>query len=291
MDAQTLALALVAGAVAAFNPCGFALLPPYLALLVADERPTAGRWPAVARAVRFTAGMTVGFVAVFSAFGLVVAPLALSVERYLPYLTVVIGLVLVLLGGWILAGRSVGLSARLGLGTAPRASWWSQVGYGVSFASASLSCTIGPFLAVTSTSLRGSSFVQVVASYVVYALGMGTVVLILALAAATAQASVVRRMRRAGQFVARLGGLVLIVAGAYVAWYGWFEIRVLSGGTGHDVVVDRALKAQQALAQLVDDAGAPVIVVALAALVLLLTGLAVVSRLRRRSADVESTAP
>jgi cytochrome c biogenesis protein CcdA len=31
-----LALALAAGLVAAFNPCGFALLPSYLALLVAD---------------------------------------------------------------------------------------------------------------------------------------------------------------------------------------------------------------------------------------------------------------
>jgi cytochrome c biogenesis protein CcdA len=31
-----LALALVAGAVAAVNPCGFALLPAYLAMLVTD---------------------------------------------------------------------------------------------------------------------------------------------------------------------------------------------------------------------------------------------------------------
>lgn len=289
MDAQILALALVAGAVAAFNPCGFALLPPYLALLVADDRPTGSRLPAVARAVRFTAGMTVGFVAVFSVFGLVVAPLALSVERYLPYLTVVIGLVLLLLGAWLLAGRSVGLSGRLGPGTAPRATWWSQVGYGVSFALASLSCTIGPFLAVTSTSLRGTSLVQVVASYVVYALGMGTVVLVLALAAATAQSSVVRRMRGAGAFVGRLGGLVLVVAGAYVAWYGWFEIRVLAGGTGRDAVVDDALRAQGFLARLVDDAGADAILLALGGLVLLITALVVASRVRGRSTGAGST--
>ena len=34
MSASILAFALVAGAVAAFNPCGFALLPAYLGLLV-----------------------------------------------------------------------------------------------------------------------------------------------------------------------------------------------------------------------------------------------------------------
>ena len=36
MDPAVLTLALVAGAVAAFNPCGFALLPAYLSLLVAS---------------------------------------------------------------------------------------------------------------------------------------------------------------------------------------------------------------------------------------------------------------
>lgn len=282
MDGQTLALALVAGAVAAFNPCGFALLPPYLALLVAGDEPAA-RVPAVVRALRFTAGMTIGFVGVFTAFGLVVAPLALSVERYLPYLTVVIGIVLVLLGGWLLAGRALALSRRLGPGAAPGRSWWSQVGYGASFALASLSCTIGPFLAVTSTSLRGTGLLQVVAPYAVYALGMGAVVLVLALAAATAQTAFVRRMRGAGRFVGRLGGLVLIVAGAYVAWYGWFEIRVQAGGSGHDPIVDGALRVQGALTRLVDAAGPRAIVALVLVLTLVLVVLAAGAVGRRRS--------
>ena len=45
MDPAVLAFALVAGAVAAFNPCGFALLPAYLGLLVAGEPGGAVRSP------------------------------------------------------------------------------------------------------------------------------------------------------------------------------------------------------------------------------------------------------
>jgi len=85
MDRGVLALALLAGAVAAFNPCGFALLPAYLSLLVADgpsgEPPPAGghrTLSAVRTALRFTSGMTVGFVAVFGAFGRVVGICALT---------------------------------------------------------------------------------------------------------------------------------------------------------------------------------------------------------------------
>ncbi len=283
-----LALALLAGAVAAFNPCGFALLPAYLTLLVADgsaDRSASSdgrrRLTAVGKAVRFTAGMTVGFVAVFGAFGALVAPLALSVERYLPYLTVVIGLVLILLGGWLLAGRSLTVPGLAGRGSGPTRSWLSQVGYGASFALASLSCTIGPFLAVTSTSLRGSSLIRVVASYVAYALGMGTVVLVLALVAATAQATAVSRMRRAGAVIGRVSGALLLGAGAYVAWYGWFELRVLAGRTSNDPVVDAALLVQGYLTRLVADAGAGSILVALIALMGLIAGSVVVRRVRR----------
>lgn len=288
MDGGALALALVAGAVAAFNPCGFALLPPYLALLVAGSPDAAtsrgsSTFRAVGRALRFTTGMTVGFLAVFTVFGLLVAPLALSVERYLPFVTVVIGVALVLLGAWLLAGRSVAVPGRLGRGRAPRASWGSQVGYGVSFALASLSCTIGPFLAVTSTSLRGTSALQVVATYAVYALGMGIVVLVLALAAATAQETLLSRIRGARAFVGRVGGLVLVLAGAYVAWYGWFEIRVQGGGATDDVVVDTALRAQALLTRLVTDAGAGALVALGIAVAVL--GVLMLRRGRPRPAD------
>jgi len=73
VDPAILTLAFVAGAVAAFNPCGFALLPAYLTMLVASPDGEPGRGAAAARALRFTAGMTVGFVAVFGAFALVIA--------------------------------------------------------------------------------------------------------------------------------------------------------------------------------------------------------------------------
>lgn len=81
-------LALAAGMLATVNPCGFVLLPTYVSLLVATEPAAsaapagAARLRAVGRALAMTGAMTAGFVAVFAAFGLVVTPLALSIERY-----------------------------------------------------------------------------------------------------------------------------------------------------------------------------------------------------------------
>ncbi len=270
-----MAFALVAGAVAAFNPCGFALLPAYLGLVVAGADERSG---AAARAVRFAAGMTVGFVGVFGLVGLVVAPLALSLERYLPVVTVVMGVLLVGLGIRLLSGRELGLPGLAGHGRAPTTRWLSQIGYGVSFALASLSCTIAPFLAVTAGALRAGGPVGVAAVFVAYGTGMGVVVLVLALAVAAARGSVVRVMRQAGAVVGRAGGLLLILAGAYVTWYGWFEIRAIAGDTTADPVISAAVDMQAAISGWIAALG-PTALLLVAAL--LAVGLAVAAWRRR----------
>jgi cytochrome c biogenesis protein CcdA len=269
---EALPLALLAGAAAAFNPCGFALLPAYLGLQV-----TGTRRPVV-RALRFTAGMAIGFVVVFGVAGLALAPLS-ALGRWLPVVTVVLGLVLVAAGVAMLAGRGFGLTLHV-KGTAPAGTWRSQIGYGATFALASLSCTLAPFLAVTSAALRSASILGVVVTFVAYALGMASVVGVLALLAATASAQVAR-IRRATPVITRVSGVLMVLAGLYVSWYGVYELRLLNGGSGGDPVVDSALRVQGALVRLVDGAGAGGIAVLASVLAVLVVGSTTVLRRRR----------
>ncbi|MCD9624256.1 cytochrome c biogenesis CcdA family protein [Rhabdothermincola salaria] len=241
------ALALAAGMAATVNPCGFALLPAYLAAFVGEgHQPGVG---AVPRAFAVSGALTLGFVLVFGLFGLVISPLAVSVERYLPWVTIVIGVALVGLGVAMLAGREITLKIpKLGKGGRD-GSLPSMFLFGVSYAVASLSCTIGPFLAVTSSTFSSTNVASGVTVFVVYALGMGVVVTALTVAAALARAGLATRLRRALPYVSRFSGVLLLLAGAYVAWYGWFEVRVLSGGDGRDPIVDRATELQTWLQQ------------------------------------------
>ena len=271
------ALALAAGLVAALNPCGFALLPAYLAMVVAADDDGSS----LARALRMTAAMSIGFVAVFGAFGAVVVPLTLSLERYLPWATIVIGLGLVVGGGWLLAGREMRLPLPRLRGGAPAGSTVSMVGYGAAYAIASLSCTVGPFLAILATATRTGGVVEGLAVVGVYGLGMGLVVGVLAVAVALAREAVVTRTRRLLPYVNRLSGLLLVLAGAYVTYYGWYELRVFDGADPTDPVVDAARSVQGRLAQLVGDTGATTLVVVLVCLVL--AAVAVAGATRRRT--------
>ncbi|GAA0405260.1 hypothetical protein Acor_23070 [Acrocarpospora corrugata] len=272
-----LTLALAAGTVAAFNPCGFAMLPAYLTLLIADGG-TARRGP-LARALLLSAAMTAGFVTVFGLFGLAVTALAVSVGRYLPWATLVIGALLAGLGVWLLTGRE--LLLRLpGLVTGrPASSPLSLYGYGLSYAVASLSCTAGPFLAVTSASLSGAGLLGGVAAFVAYALGMGLVVAVLSLVVALARDAVVTRLRRLLPYVSRAGGGLLVVAGLYVMYYGWYELRVFSGEAVGDPIVGAATAVQQVIAGGLAFVGAGWIAFALALLAL---GALVLGAVRRR---------
>lgn len=243
MDSAALTLAFSAGALAALNPCGFALLPGYLALVVAGDR-GAGAGRAVGRAVLATVLMTAGFVLVFAAFGLLVQPVASGVQEYLPYVTAVTGLLLAAVGVLLVLGREVRLPV-LRLGRASGSGPVATFTYGVVYAVASLTCTVGPFLAIVVTSLRGDDTGDGIALFATYAAGMGAVVGVAAIAVAVSAQAVVGRLRSAGRWLPRVTGVLLLVVGAYVAWYGVWEVRVLEGADPADPVVDTALEVQR----------------------------------------------
>ncbi len=267
MDTALLSLALTAGAVAALNPCGFAMLPAYLGLLLQEPVPAGavvgsppappqgwrGAGSATRRALGLTAVMTAGFVVVFALFGLVVAPIAASAQQYLPYVTVVTGVLLALFGTALLLGRDLTLPGLQVRGRALDGSVLSTFVYGVTYALASLTCTVGPFLAVVVTSLRSSDFLEGLVLFVAYAAGMGLVVGVAAVAVALARNGLVGSLRGTARWVPRFSGVLLLVVGAYVAYYGIWEIRVLDGADPGDPIIEAALSLQARMSGVVQD--------------------------------------
>jgi len=289
---EQLAFAVAAGMLAAVNPCGFAMLPGYLTLFVASSggggsEPT--RWTAVRRALTATAAMTGGFLLVFGTFGLLLAPVASTVQRWLPAFTVLIGAVLIVLGLLMLAGKNVLVrTPKVRLGRSPASGVMAMAVYGVSYAIASLGCTIGPFLVVTTTTFRSGQVLTGVAGYAAYAVGMGLVVGVLAVAAALAQQSAAAGLRRALPYVNRVGGALLVVAGGYVAWYGTYELRVFAGGDAADPIVAAAGAIQGSVAGWVGRLGVIPFAIALA---VLLVGTILAATLGRRGTSGSTATP
>ena len=155
-------------------------------------------------------------------------------------------------------------------------------GYGVGYAVASLSCTIGPFLAVTGAAFRGGPVLDGLMIYLAYAAGFGLLVGVLAIAVAFASSALIDRMRRILPYVNRISGALLIAVGLYVGYYGLYEVRLfVLNGSPTDPVIAAAGRLQGALAGWVHQHGAWPWALALAALALGVLAVAGARRVRR----------
>jgi hypothetical protein len=189
------------------------------------------------------------------------------------------------LGAWLVSGRELtALTPRsFGPRWAPTARLGSMYAYGVSYATASLSCTIGPFLVVTTAGLKAGSTVAAASVYLAYVGGLTLVVGVLAVAAATASSALVDRLRRVVPFVSRIGGALVALVGLYVAYYGVYELRLLAAtASPDDAVIASAGRLQGALAGWVHRHGAWPWAAALALLVTGVVAGTLVNGRRRR---------
>jgi cytochrome c-type biogenesis protein len=222
------------GMVALINPCGFALLPAYLGFFLglSDDREDGSR--SVVRALNRSQvvglSMSAGFLAVFGVLGLFLAGTisGLQASGWLPRITVVIGVALVGLGIAMFAGFSPTVRApKLNKGGGSQ-SIGSMFLFGVSYAVASLSCTIGIFLGAIGTGASGASFGERFGAFVSYGLGMGLLATVLTLAVGFGRKGIVNRFRSVLPRINLISAIVLVAVGIYLVLYGVWSARILA---------------------------------------------------------------
>jgi len=239
------------GMLAAFNPCGFAMLPIYLGFFIGLDSGHSTRLRAITRAMWVALVLTAGFVAVFGSVGVAVALFLnqRSLVEYVGYITVGVGIALIAMGAVMLTGRQISVRLpKIDKGTQSRQAT-AMFGFGVSYALISLSCTIGLFIQAVSNTFTTDGFADGLGSFLAYALGMGAVILLLTVSLARAKTKVADNMRRLLPYIGRISGAVLLIGGVYLIDYGIWDIRVLlydDVGAGN-LFVDRFLEFQAAV--------------------------------------------
>ncbi len=167
-----------------------------------------------------------GFVTVYGTLGLLASQLLSQVKQAVPVVSIGVGIALALLGATMLRGYEPKL-AFLKVGAVDRGKGLrSLYVFGLSYAVVSLSCGFAGFSGVVVSTLRDGSVFGAAATYLTFSAGMGLVLMVLTLAAALAQQTVSRTMKRALPYVNRVSGLFLVIAGAYVAYYGYWSYRI-----------------------------------------------------------------
>ena len=226
-----LGFAYAAGMVSAVNPCGFVMLPAYLGLyLGVNDRDAAQVNPLihVFRALKVGGSVTMGFVVLFGAAGILMSVGArAAVVDILPYLGLVIGIALALAGSWMVGGGKLytGFAAQAAsrIGDPGQVNAKGYFLFGLSYGIASLSCTLPIFLSVIGTSFAVSEIGTSVGQFILYAVGMGTVILALTLGMAFFKGAMLGTLRKVLPYVQPIGSWLMVVAGSYIVFY-WLTI-------------------------------------------------------------------
>lgn len=220
------ALAFTAGLVATVNPCGFAMLPAYLGYFIglADDEVSESGPAAVRRGLTIGVVVSSGFLLVFGVVGLVVVAGLRSVIDLIPWAAIVIGVGVGALGVAMLAGYEPVVSLPKFHRARGGRRHSAVFTFGVSYAVASLSCTLPIFLAVVAGAIPRANLLSGVLLFVVYGVGMSLVLVVVTLALALGKRRLVHWLRRSAGHVNRVSGAILLLAGTYIVWF-WVTSR------------------------------------------------------------------
>lgn len=226
-----LGFAFAAGMASAVNPCGFAMLPAYLGLYLGSNdqsQQTAQPVRQLGRALLVGGLVTAGFVVLFGIAGILLSLGTRSIVlSILPFVGLAVGVLLTALGAWLVGGGKLytGLAARAAshLGDPNQVNIKGYFLFGLSYGTASLSCTLPIFLSVVGTALAVSGLVTAAGQFFLYALGMGLVIIGLTIGMALFKGTMVGLLRKALPYVQPIGAWLMIIAGAYIVFY-WLTI-------------------------------------------------------------------
>lgn len=233
-----IALALTAGALATVNPCGFPLLPAFLAFYVGADEATLPAAPA-----RVVQGMLVGllvaagFLAVFGAAGVPIAYGMTQLTSAIPWAGLVIGVVMV--GGAVaaFAGRAIYVHPRRSLHVERKRRPLTMFWFGAAYAVCSLGCTLPIFIALVGASLATASLVEGAIVFLAYGAGTATMLVALSLTMSLARHGLARRVKGLLPYMQPLAASLLLIAGGYLTYYWTRILWSPSNSVGEDPLV------------------------------------------------------
>ena len=236
-----MSLSFIRGLVAAVNPCGFILLPTYLMYFLGVSGGAPGTQKAsIARALKVSAAVSSGFLAVFLAIGFLSVPLRSTISANSKYVTGFIAIGLIVLGTAMLFGYKLPfMTPQIDSGKKDQ-TVKSMFVYGVAYAVASIGCTIGLFLATVFSARPDETFIDSVANMVAYGAGMALLVSALTVGFAFANTTLLKFLHNAMQYVDKIAAAFVMLSGLYLAWY-FYWVDLDNGG---DPITDWAFARQ-----------------------------------------------
>jgi cytochrome c-type biogenesis protein len=243
------ALAAVAGVSTFFSPCAFPMFPGYMSLFLGMTAAKSGAGPAgggtykgaARRAVTAGSITALGMVVVFLIVGIALILAASLVSGYVPYLLIVVGAVLVVLGALLLTnlqywkiiaplqrlwqrvrgvdGTTVGEAA----GPVPTSGgrfYLKLFSYGMGYAAAAAGC-VAPVIFSAIIAGLALGLLGGIINILIYSLTAALLMIVVTVALAMAGRRFVNQLKAYTPVIKKVSAVALILVGVYLVYFYW----------------------------------------------------------------------
>jgi cytochrome c biogenesis protein CcdA len=200
------------------------MLPAYISTYLG--RPDAGAdawWRRGGQGLVLGVAVSVGFLTSFAGLGVLFGLIGSVIARYLPWMAVLVGLLIVVIGIVMLVrpsfspslGEVAGRWLHPKVGQGLRSFYF----YGIIYAVCAAACTLPIFLAVMTQTFISGGVGNSLLNFLAYGWGMSAAMLLLSIVLAYSKGVIDKLFPVAMHWVQRMSGVFMILAGGYVLYY------------------------------------------------------------------------
>jgi len=209
LDYAGLFFAFTAGVFTLFSPCSYAMLPGYISYYLGEDS-------SLSRAASGSLACTLGLMTVYLLFGGLSSLLGSVLVSFIPTLNLLSGLFLILLGVATLRDLNIPY-LQFNLQPSERRGLLGLYLFGLVYGIAGIGCSAAIFISVFVYSI-GLGWMNSLLTFIFYALGMGVPLLLTSVLVSQAKDLMVNRIRSNTEWLHRISGTVLILAGLYMLY-------------------------------------------------------------------------
>jgi len=216
MEFANLSLAYSAGLLAVLAPCALPMLPSFVSYFMNNEDEESS----MGSALVFGFITVAGFLTVFLGIGILPSFAINMISNRISLVTPFIGAILIILGlGHLFSDVFYNIpviQTKAPEGTGFKAFFLYGLGYGA----ASMACSFPVFVLLVLQSASAGGFVSILLMFFAYGLGAATVLVPLSVALTFSREIIYQRLMAVLPHMKKINAAILILAGAYMIYYG-----------------------------------------------------------------------
>jgi len=207
------------GVLAFLAPCAVALLPGYILAFI-SRNPNSNQQVSarLGRGMKLAFLSILGILLIYSIAGVLIVLAGQFLKDYMKWITILMGIILIVLGIRMLMGKNVSFSLHIEKSN-PKTEAVEAFFFGIGYATGALGCLFPLFLIVATQAMAAETMWEGASYLFAYFAGMSGMMILTILLAIFAKDFLLKNLRMILPYMEKVTAVLLLIAGAYVIYY------------------------------------------------------------------------